>query len=76
MLDLCGHEKYLKTTMFGLIGLCPDYAMIIVATNQGISRMTREHMGIVLALKIPFLIILTKIDMCPPNVYSDTVNEL
>ena len=25
-MDLCGHEKYLKTTMFGLIGLCPDYA--------------------------------------------------
>lgn len=22
--DLCGHEKYLKTTIFGLVGQCPD----------------------------------------------------
>lgn len=29
LIDLCGHEKYLKTTMFGLIGTYPDYAMII-----------------------------------------------
>ena len=28
-LDLCGHEKYLKTTIFGLVGMQPDYAMII-----------------------------------------------
>ena len=23
LIDLCGHEKYLKTTMFGLTGLFP-----------------------------------------------------
>lgn len=28
--DLCGHEKYLKTTIFGLVGLCPDYAVVVV----------------------------------------------
>ncbi len=30
LIDLCGHEKYLKTTLFGLTGLMPDYAMLIV----------------------------------------------
>jgi len=40
-LDLCGHEKYLKTTMFGLVGLMPDYSMIVVGANMGVSRMTR-----------------------------------
>lgn len=39
-LDLCGHEKYLKTTMFGLVGLYPDYGMIVVGANMGVSRMT------------------------------------
>ena len=34
-MDLCGHEKYLKTTMFGLTGLLPDYAMIIIGLNMG-----------------------------------------
>ena len=29
-MDLCGHEKYLKTTMFGLTGLLPDYEIIII----------------------------------------------
>ena len=64
-LDLCGHEKYLKTTMFGLVGLLPDYSMIIVGANMGVSRMTKEHLGISLALKIPIFIVVTKIDIAP-----------
>ena len=39
--DLCGHEKYLKTTIFGLVGLCPDYAFVVVNANAGLQRMTR-----------------------------------
>lgn len=76
LLDLCGHEKYLKTTMFGMIGMMPDYSMIIVGANMGISKMTKEHLGITLALKIPFFIVLTKIDMCPDNVYKETLDTL
>lgn len=49
-IDLCGHEKYLKTTMFGLVGLLPDYAMIGVGANMGITRMTKEHLGIALSI--------------------------
>lgn len=40
--DLCGHEKYLKTTIFGLTGLQPDYCMVLVGANMvgaaGIAR--------------------------------------
>ena len=72
-LDLCGHEKYLKTTMFGLVGLLPDYCMIIVGANMGVSRMTREHLGITLALKIPLFIVITKIDIAPKNILEDTL---
>ena len=68
-LDLCGHEKYLKTTIYGLVGMVPDYAMIIIGANMGISRMTKEHLGIALALKIPFFIVMTKIDIAPENAY-------
>lgn len=76
LLDLCGHEKYLKTTMFGLIGMTPDYSMIIVGSNMGLSKMTKEHLGITLALKIPFFIVVTKMDMCPENVMKDTMDSL
>ena len=44
--DLCGHEKYLKTTINGLTGLIPDYSMIVVGGNMGVSKMTKEHLGI------------------------------
>ena len=69
-MDLCGHEKYLKTTIFGLTGLIPDYAMIIIGANMGVSRMTREHIRIVRQLKIPFFIIITKIDMTSKFIYE------
>ena len=29
-LDLAGHEKYLKTTVYGMTGWAPDYVMLIV----------------------------------------------
>lgn len=75
-LDLCGHEKYLKTTIFGLVGLCPDYAMIVVGANAGIQRMTREHLGIALALHVPVFIVVTKIDMTPEPIYKQSMQQL
>jgi len=29
-IDLAGHEKYLKTTVFGLTGCAPEFAMLMV----------------------------------------------
>ena len=39
--DLAGHEKYLKTTIYGLTSIYPDYCLIMVGANVGISHMTR-----------------------------------
>lgn len=78
ILDLCGHEKYLKTTIRGLTSSNPELCMIIVGANKGIKNdkvknirgnkgkyenMTREHIFLCVALNIPFAIIVTKIDM-------------
>ena len=76
LLDLCGHEKYLKTTMTGLVGLIPDYSMLIVGANLGLSKMTKEHMGISLTIKLPFFVIVTKIDMVDKAVKEKTVEDL
>lgn len=62
--------------MFGLVGLLPDYGMIVVGANMGVSRMTREHLGIALALKIPFFVVVTKIDIAPPAVLEKTMATL
>lgn len=73
LIDLCGHEKYLKTTMYGLTALLPDYGMILVGTNMGVQRMTKEHLGIIISLNIPFFIVFTKIDLAPKDIKDNTI---
>jgi GTPase len=72
LIDLCGHEKYLKTTLFGLTGLMPDYALLVVGSNMGVQVMTREHIAIACALNIPMFVCVTKVDICPPNILKTT----
>ena len=36
-IDLAGHQKYLKTTIFGLTSHQPDFALLVVDGNTGIS---------------------------------------
>mmetsp|Transcript_12056 Transcript_12056/g.14053 ORF Transcript_12056/g.14053 Transcript_12056/m.14053 type:complete len:399 (+) Transcript_12056:63-1259(+) len=76
LVDLCGHEKYLKTTIYGLTGMGPNCAMIIVGANHGIQRMTREHLGLCCALRVPFYVVVTKIDMCPENIFRETQTKV
>ncbi|CAD5222104.1 unnamed protein product [Bursaphelenchus xylophilus] len=75
-IDLAGHEKYLKTTIYGLTGHQPDYTMLMVGANMGISGMTREHLSLCLALNVPVFVVVTKIDRCPEPVLEDTLKQL
>ena len=75
-IDLAGHEKYLKTTVFGMMGHAPDFGIIIVVSNAGILGMNKEHLGLALALSFPVFVVVTKIDMCPPNVLQETLKLL
>tara|TARA_E500000178_G_C17035653_1_gene763222 strand:- start:641 stop:2047 length:1407 start_codon:yes stop_codon:yes gene_type:complete len=74
--DLAGHEKYLKTTVFGVSGLFPNYGLIIIGSNTGITKLTREHIGILFYLNIPFIICITKIDLAPRHVYQQLCNRI
>ena len=71
LIDLAGHEKYLKTTVFGITGMFPDKGIVVIGANTGITKLTREHIGIMLYTNIPFMIIITKIDMAPDGIYED-----
>lgn len=75
-IDLAGHERYLKTTIFGMTGHVPDFAMLMIGSNAGIIGMTKEHLGLALALNVPVFVVVTKIDMCPANVLQDTMKLL
>ncbi len=61
--DVGGHERYLKTAARGLLSHSPDYGMLVVAVNAGVMYMTREHLGIALSFRIPFYVVLSKIDL-------------
>ncbi|XP_034044471.1 GTP-binding protein 1-like isoform X1 [Thalassophryne amazonica] len=75
-IDLAGHEKYLKTTVFGMTGHLPDFCMLMVGSNAGIIGMTKEHLGLALALNVPVFVVVTKIDMCPANILQETLKLL
>ena len=62
--------------MFGLTGLMPDFVMLMVGANAGVIGMTKEHLGLALALHKPVFVVVTKIDMCPPNVLESTLKLL
>ena len=76
-IDLCGHEKYLGTTADGIHKYFPDYAIVIIAANRGILRMTREHLGILFYLEIPVIIVITRVDLVAgTEPYTDTLESI
>ncbi|KAJ5279516.1 GTP-binding protein 1 [Penicillium angulare] len=74
--DLAGHERYLRTTVFGMLSSSPNYCLLMVAANNGLIGMSREHLGIALALNVPVMVIVTKIDICPPQILQETLSQL
>ena len=51
--DLAGHERYLKTTLYGLTSGSPSCVILIVGGNAGLIGMSKEHLAISLALSVP-----------------------
>ncbi|KAH6625456.1 P-loop containing nucleoside triphosphate hydrolase protein [Boeremia exigua] len=74
--DLAGHERYLRTTVFGLLSSEPNYCLLMVAANNGLVGMSKEHLGIALALNVPVMVVITKVDICPPNILEQTITQL
>lgn len=46
-----------------------------VGSNAGIIGMTKEHLGLALALNVPVFVVVTKIDMCPANILQGNVTH-
>ena len=76
LVDLAGHEKYLKTTITGMKRCLVDYAGIVVAANMGVLHMTKEHISLAMGLRLPIFIVLSKIDMSPENVTENTIKNI
>lgn len=60
-LDLAGHERYLKTTLYGLTSGAPSCVILMVGANAGLIGMSKEHLAIALALSVPVVVCITKV---------------
>ena len=74
--DTVGHEPWLRTTIRGLLGQKIDYGLLVVAANDGVMRTTKEHLGILLAMDLPVIIAITKIDMVDEKRVREVVDEI
>ena len=70
--DTVGHEPWLRTTIRGIVGQKLNYGLLTIAADQGPTHITREHLGIMLAMELPLMVAITKIDM----VTRERVNEV
>jgi small GTP-binding protein len=76
-IDLAGHEKYLGTTMTGISGGVLDYIIVLLSANTPtVPRITKEHIGLSLAFKIPIIFVITKIDMPVEDQKKILLNKL
>jgi len=66
IIDVPGHEKFVKTMVAGVNSV--DLAMLVVAADDGIMPQTREHLEILRLLQVPAgLVALNKIDLAEPE---------
>jgi len=74
LVDLCGHESYLKTTISGVTGSYPNHGLVLISKN--ITHMTREHYCILTTMGIPVLFVLTKIDIVPQKIINENIEKI
>ncbi|XP_013779989.1 GTP-binding protein 2-like [Limulus polyphemus] len=75
-IDLAGHQKYMRTTVFGLTGHSPHFAMLVVSAVTGIAGTTKEHLGLALALGVPIVVVVNKVDLASSRMLHQTLRQL
>ncbi len=74
--DTVGHEPWLRTTIRGLVGQKLDYGLLVVAADDGPTRTTREHLGVLLATDLPTIVALTKTDLVDDERVAEVEREV
>ncbi|MFB6200462.1 MAG: GTPBP1 family GTP-binding protein [Halorhabdus sp.] len=74
--DTVGHEPWLRTTIRGLVGQKLDYGLLTVAADDGPTKTTREHLGILLATELPTVVAITKADLVDDDRLVDVEREV
>lgn len=76
LMDLAGHEKYLKTTIHGVASGFADYGLILVNSRHPPTHMTHHHLNLCCSYGIPVIVVFTKIDGCPAHARKQSKEEV
>ncbi|MEM0164597.1 MAG: GTPBP1 family GTP-binding protein [Saccharolobus sp.] len=76
LIDLGGHERYLRTTLKGLLGYEVNYVMLVVGADDGLSTMGKEHLALASVLNFPVFIVITKVDKYDNERIISIVNDI
>jgi elongation factor 1-alpha len=74
--DTVGHEPWLRTTIRGLVGQKLDYGLLTVAADDGPTKTTREHLGVLLATELPTMVVITKTDLVTDERVAEVEREV
>ncbi|UPV75061.1 GTP-binding protein [Halorussus limi] len=74
--DTVGHEPWLRTTIRGLVGQKLDYGLLTVAADDGPTKTTREHLGVLLATELPTVVAITKTDAVTEERVAEVEREV
>ncbi|WP_137284817.1 GTPBP1 family GTP-binding protein [Halorussus salinisoli] len=74
--DTVGHEPWLRTTIRGLVGQKLDYGLLTVAADDGPTKTTREHLGVLLATELPTIVAITKADVVDDERVAEVEREV
>ncbi len=62
IVDVPGHEKFVKTMVAGVTGI--DFVMLVIAADEGVMPQTKEHINILSLLNVTSgIIVLTKAEL-------------
>lgn len=74
-IDVPGHERFVHTMLAGSSGI--DFALLVVAADDGVMPQTLEHLAILDLLGIKRgLVALTKIDVASPERVADVITQI
>ncbi|WP_407857541.1 selenocysteine-specific translation elongation factor [Enterococcus hailinensis] len=75
IVDVPGHEKFIKNMVAGLPGI--NLVLLVIDAAEGIMPQTKEHIDILSLLGIQdFLIVLTKVDTVDPELKELVVEDI
>ena len=75
-IDTVGHEPWLSTTIRGIVGQNIDYGILVIAADDGVTHITKEHLGLLLAVNIPVIVCLSKTDRVGKRKIEETESQI